>query len=407
MELSELTLRAAVYWLVVVNLILWIVDPSLLFLDTSFAFFRWLGTVAILLLSAVIVASRKSMRGIGSPLLLMLLAVGVLSSDRFLASIAEYLRLAACIGLFTLLRRSAKFSQAAYLGLKHVTQFFVLGSTILLVMSDASFASEVDRTRYAGLAAHPNILSFTAAVALCFAVGRIAHVATPRWSKFPALLMAGCSIFCIYASDSRAGFAMVVLLLVYAGVSRIRQKKPLQLSMRSLLIMLVGATVLPLFMLGGTLSFESDSFQRQLSVVERVLAWERAVEIFASHPFVGGGLATTFDIADSAKAEGLLYAHNAYLTYAARMGLVGVLAFTLVLLVIARGIRVGISSSVWDSRRVVATSLLIVAIPFFAIDGGLQGIQVSQYVLAIALACLLGRPDQAVIVPTHQRHLSG
>lgn len=380
------------YWLVAVNLAIWIFDASLLQSEVAVALLRWAGIGVLVSLAIITVTLRRRAQWRPALTILFLLGIGVFSSEYLFESFAEYLRLAACVGLYVVLQRDARYSRVAFDSLGHVAQIVVLGSTLLILVSESLYVSDsLHRARYSGLTPHPNILSFVAAVALCFSVGQFTSRDKARWSKSVAALVACCSLYSIYVSDSRAGLLMIVAALSYSVICLLWRQRFAQigLGVNSIFVALIAITIFPILTVGSVPSLESGNYQRQLSTTERILAWENAANTFIANPFFGGGLATSFKIDDQSETSGLLYAHNAYLTYAASIGLFGVFGFTLILRAIARGIYCGTISAYRDYRQLIAASLLVISVPFFTVEGGLQGVQITQYVLAIALAYLL------------------
>jgi O-antigen ligase len=220
------------------------------------------------------------------------------TGDHALASLNGLLRL--LVGALTLLA-------AAY----------VLGNSISVLQAVASGLVSYEG-RAIGLTRHPNILGLCSMLALTLIPFLLQEL--PRWCGWIVLAAAGVCGYGVWISGSRAALLVAVaMVLVYLVLSRSVERG----------LLLFGASILPVYLVGRTLSSGDvgnnilNRFVGGGSASASDLAREQlvreAVERFLSSPVLGVGFADALE------------AHNIYLQVAASGGVLG-LAFYLVLL---------------------------------------------------------------------------
>ncbi|MBI4398032.1 MAG: O-antigen ligase family protein [Candidatus Omnitrophica bacterium] len=132
----------------------------------------------------------------------------------------------------------------------------------------------------------------------------------------------------LFFTASRASWMAFAAALFFLGVMR-RSK----LLLGGLVI--VGAlawVALPDYML-----IHFDAERKEQSVSERVMLWQRAIDVIKAHPFLGCGINTynlshsKYDTVKDSRVKGY-YAHNGYLQLGAEIGIFGIAFFILFLL---------------------------------------------------------------------------
>ena len=135
------------------------------------------------------------------------------------------------------------------------------------------------------------------------------------------LFILGC--YCLFLTRSRG--AWVAFIFAILGIT-VLQRKWLVVALLALLI-LWGYKQIPRHML-----IHLDSNFQEQSVSERLLLWERAIDVIKAKPVIGTGINTyskahgKYDERQSKRVRGY-YAHNGYLQTGAEIGLPGLFFF--------------------------------------------------------------------------------
>jgi O-antigen ligase len=386
------------------SLFAWAVDPHLFqFHQDGFAVLRWalIGFVFLLLILARTPSIWSRLRPVGLLAGLLLPSV-IFSGDPFQSTI-EYVRLASCLALFALLYRTPRRAEAALRAAIWISCAITVSSVALYIAGTAeAFDYAPDRTRIAGVTTHPNLLALCAAISLIAAWFNVGMPLKGVLNLMARALLGGASVVCVSATDSRTGLLMIGMIPLAAVVIRIGMRLPLvQCKILSMLV-IAGVSIIPIALSHPVFSLEGLETGRALSTAERFAAWREAYSIFTANPVFGQGLGREIDVGTLySNAGSLRYAHNVFLTYSAGAGILGALG-TLLLLYVTSGVSARLIRSSAAERGCAFTSILAL-IAFAAVDGGLQGVMLSQLLFAVFLgtgANAVTRPILQKIQPT-------
>lgn len=149
-----------------------------------------------------------------------------------------------------------------------------------------------------------------------------------RKEKLLLVLLIGLGVLCLFHTASRASWLAFGGAVLFLGVIR-RSKK--------ILGGLFLAGVLALFLIPNYMLIHFDLYGKEQSASERIMLWRRAADVIMAHPFLGCGINTytlvhgKYDTVKDTRVIGY-YAHNGYLQLAAEIGLLGLAAFLLFLI---------------------------------------------------------------------------
>ncbi|MDD5085394.1 MAG: O-antigen ligase family protein [Candidatus Omnitrophica bacterium] len=132
------------------------------------------------------------------------------------------------------------------------------------------------------------------------------------------LILLVLSLVCLYHTHSRGAWIASALAILFFGV----------ISGRKIIIFLVvAASLTAVLLMPRSVLIHLDIENKEQSVVERFVLWQRALDVIAARPLFGIGINTysishkKYDKHQSYRVRGY-YAHNGYLQMAAETGLV-------------------------------------------------------------------------------------
>ena len=139
------------------------------------------------------------------------------------------------------------------------------------------------------------------------------------------LLALGC--IALFYTASRASWLAFAGAVVFLGVIRFN---------KVILGGLIVTAILAVFLMPKHMLIHFDANKKEQSVSERLMLWQRAIDVIKAHPFLGVGINTynavhmKYDTVKDTRVLGY-YAHNGYLQLAAEIGLFGIGFFILFL----------------------------------------------------------------------------
>lgn len=225
--------------------------------------------------------------------------------------------------------------------------------------------------------------------------------ARDRWIAAAFLLVLTPALLLTF---SRGGFLALAALAVIAVLS-VRRKLELLLAALAAAVLLVWRVPL----IAERIAHELSAQDPNNSFVQRLAVWRAALKMLRDHPFFGAGLsgykATVLPYIPPGGATDALYPHNLWLAFWSELGLLGLLAFSVIYFgLVWRGWR-GLATGSAGERPIlwgIVAALLMIAVhglvdsPYWKNDLSLEfwllaGIEVA--VLATAGALVIGRSD--------------
>jgi len=164
---------------------------------------------------------------------------------------------------------------------------------------------------------------------VCLFIGLLFSKAIKRKSEKAALaLFSLTGIVCLFHTGSRACWLAFVAGIFFLGLLR-----------KSKIIIggLIITGIIAFFALPDYMLIHFDAYRKEQSISERFMLWERAADVIKAHPFLGVGINTynkvheKYDTKKDSRVKGY-YAHNGYLQLGAEIGLFGLAAFVIFIL---------------------------------------------------------------------------
>lgn len=138
-------------------------------------------------------------------------------------------------------------------------------------------------------------------------------------------ILGGCALACLYWSGSKAAWLFMVLL----GVAAIA-RSPLGMTWKRILVY----GVLMLGFIGFTVKYVDSAAHGKRSMEARLIYWQAALQIVRQHPVLGTGPGTfgaAYEPIRPQNAEFARLTHNDYLEQASDSGIIGSLAYTVMI----------------------------------------------------------------------------
>ncbi len=142
----------------------------------------------------------------------------------------------------------------------------------------------------------------------------------PAWQKLVLTALLGVLVYCIMYSYSRGAYMALMGGLIIAGI--LKERKILVVAF---LFLLFWKALVPVSVVERVTMTRDDRGKLEESAADRVMLWQRALDMFHESPLIGKGF-NTFAYA------GFIDTHNYFLKMLAEQGLMGLSAFLYLLI---------------------------------------------------------------------------
>lgn len=205
--------------------------------------------------------------------------------------------------------------------------YTAISSTLAYFSGELMFAQGIERAE--GLAgADPNTLATTLVISIPFLIFSLGWIKN-KWLRIVPIVCFACAVFTVSLTGSRSGILGLLAVMFFIWLT---SNKKMVLAMAFLLVVVGGWFALPEQYKHRYESIGNSEVDE--STQGRFDAWEAGLQMFYARPFFGVG-AGTFNIAyasgNFSKRASWLKPHSMYIQIISEIGLLGLVAFALLI----------------------------------------------------------------------------